>query len=60
MKKESRRIGKEPKKIVLSLSKDKLILRAIIAGVCLFLGVGLLLNSCSKMFNKSQYLKIRD
>lgn len=58
MKKESRRIGKEPKKIVLSLSKDKLILRAIIAGVCLFLGVGLLLNSCSKMFNKSQYLVI--
>ena len=58
MKKETRKIGREPKKIVLSLSKDKIILRAIIAGVCLFLGVGLILNSCSKMLNKSQYLVI--
>ena len=58
MKKETRKIGKEPKKIVLTLSKDKLILRAIIAGVCLFLGVVLIANSCSKMLNKSQYLAI--
>ena len=58
MKKETRKIGKEPKKIELTLSKDKLILRAIIAGVCLFLGVGFILNSCSKMINKSQYLVI--
>lgn len=58
MKRETRRIGKEPKKIELSLSKNKLVLRAIIAGVCLFLGVGLLVNSCSSVFNKSQYLVI--
>ena len=56
MKKETRKIGKEPKKIVLSLSKENIILRAIIAGVCLFLGVVLIVNGCSKMLNKSQYL----
>ena len=58
MKKETRKIGREPKKIELNLSKDKVVLRAIIAGVCLFLGVGLILNSCSNMLNKSQYLVI--
>ena len=58
MKKETRKIGREPKKIELNLSKDKVVLRAIIAGVCLFLGVGLILNSCSNMLNKSQYLVV--
>lgn len=58
MKRETRKIGKEPKKITLTLSKKNLLIRAIIAGTCLFLGIAFILNSCSKLFNQSTYLSI--
>lgn len=54
----SRKIGKEPKKISLELSTKNLAVRAIIAGVCLFLAIVLFLNSCTKYINKSTYLTI--
>ncbi len=58
MARVSRKIGKEPKKITLSISNKNLIIRAIIAGVCLFLGIAFLLNSCSKFLNRDTYLTI--
>lgn len=58
MSRVSRKIGKEPKRIVLELSTKNMIIRAIIAGVCLFLAIILFLNSCTKYLNKSTYLTI--
>ena len=58
MKRVSRMIGREPKRISLELSDKNLIKRAIIAGVCLFLAVIFFLNSCTKYLNKSTYLTI--
>jgi len=51
---------REPKKIILSVNKKNLIIRAIIAVVCLFLGAFLIAHSCSKNNdNNSGYINIK-
>lgn len=55
---KSERTIREPKKIVLSLSKKNIVIRAIIAGTCLILGALLIAHSCSNMGDKTGDLTI--